>query len=372
MNLRPAMLLALFGALGMMLSCSGTTPVVLPKSEAPAPVFSEIGSHVLPETRRVELDVRVVLNDISDKAKRVQIWVPTPGASTAQTIMEPIIESPVAYRPILRLDQVYNSPSIFLIIDEPLQQEYTDKMHPLPKEVRLGYTMQVERRRVSAVPSKPGQEYSPMVMVAPEEFRKQFAADLKPLSEADDPKKLLDVAKLLAAVPAATDNTILAPARAIYNYVVDTFAPADASASSIKETFETRRGTALDYALATTALMRAAGIPAHVESGFYLPENRSADPVELKERAAWVVFYVSGAGWTACDPYLADRSPELKDYLFGGLDANRVQMSVGPAPGLMPPPESGAPLVLKDVLAEADGKPMPAAMTVRFRDVCAK
>ena len=220
MNLRPATLLAMFGALGMMLSCSGTAPVVLPKKEAPAPVFSQIGSHVLPETRLVELDVRVVLSDISEKAKRVQVWVPTPGASAAQTIMEPIIESPAAYRPIIRLDQVYNSPSIFLIVDEPLQQEYTDKTPPLPKKVRLGYTLQVERRRVSAIPSKPGPEYSPMV--PPEEFRKQFASDLKPPLDAED------AAKLLAAVPAVADNTVYAPARAIYNHVVDTFEPAGA------------------------------------------------------------------------------------------------------------------------------------------------
>jgi hypothetical protein len=59
----------------------------------------------------------------------------------------------------------------------------------------------------------------------------------------------------------------------------------------------------------------------------------------------------------------------MKDYLFNGLDANRVQLGVGPEPALVPAPATGIPVVLGDVHAEADGKPVTATMKITFRDV---
>lgn len=375
MKARDATLLCILCALGAMLSCTGgTSPAVLPKPEPAPPTLSQIGTHVLPETRRVEVDAQIVVSDLPAKAKRVQIWVPFPAGSRAQAVLEPIIESPAAYRPIIRLDANYDSPSIFLIVDEPLQGKAEGSVVPLPKEVRLRYTVQVERRRINDAERKPGDPDS----IGTKTLRKEFAADLKlpTTPKADEAAAALEADALsaaLAAVPAAADNTPLARARAIYDHVVATFEPDNAPAARpLKEVLESKRGNALDYAQATVALMRAAGIPARIESGLALPEDRTAEAVELKDRGAWVSFYANGSGWTSCDPYLADRFGELKDYLFAGLDANRVGMSVGPAPALMPPPDSGVPLVLNDVIAEADGKPIPATMTLTFRDVCPK
>ena len=354
--------IGILAALGAALSCS-TPPAVIPPP-APAPIaFSQIGNHVLPDKRTVEVSVDVFIPDIAKKTKKVQTWLPYPATTAAQAVFEPVIESPAVFRPIVRLDAVYNAPSIFVLADQPLAKEAATYSPPLPKEIHLTYSMQVERSRVNVADKKPG------VPEAPEAIAKDYANDLKPVAGIE----AAEIAAALAAVPAAADNTAMGRARAIYDYVVASFEPDNsAAAKTVKETLAAKRGGAFDYALATVALMRAAGIPARVECGITLPENRSPDPVEVTGRTAWVVFYANGTGWTSCDPFAADRAPELKDYLFGGVDANRVQLSVGPSPVLQPVPDSGAPVFLTDILSEADGKPIPATMKITFRDVCPK
>lgn len=346
----------------MTLSCSVGPTVSVPPKPPEKITFSQIGTHVLPDKRLVEVSADILVSGIPDKAKKVQVWVPTPMGSAAQTVMEPIVETPASYRPIIRMDSNYNSPSIFLLADWPIQRD-EDTGPTLPKEIRIRCTAQVERVRVNDARKQPGE------VMGEEALKKQFATDLRlPVSlEADE------LAAALATVAAPADNTILARARAIYDHVIDTFQPDNATAASpLKDAFATKKGSSLDYAAVTVALMRAAGIPSRIESGLVLPEDRTPDPVEITARGAWVAFYVDGIGWTACDPYVADCSPELKDYLFAGLCANRVQTGVGPEPGLLPPPTAGAPLVLSDVIAEADGKVIPAKMTLSFRDVCPK
>jgi hypothetical protein len=355
---------ALLCALAVTLSCSSTGPTVTVPPKGPEKIaFSEIGAHVLPDKRLVEFSGDILVSGIPEKAKKVQVWIPAPMGSTAQQVMEPIIESPASYRPIIRMDQNYNSPSIFVLADWPIQKEADLEGAMMPKEIRIRYTAQVERTRVNDAQKKPAEA------MGEEALKKQFEADLRlPASlEADE------LSAALAAVPAPADNSVLARARAVYDHVLDAFEPDNATtAKPLKDALASKRGGALDYAAVTVALMRAAGIPARIESGFYLPENRTPDAVEATSHGAWVAFYVDGIGWTACDPYLADRASELKDYLFAGLDANRVQTGVGPEPGLLPPPAAGAPLVLADVIAEADGKLIAAKMTLTFRDVCPK
>ncbi len=346
-----------------MLSCIGARPAVIPPP-TPAPVaFSQIGNHVLPDKRLVEIKVEVAIADIGRKTKKVQTWIPYPATNAAQAVFEPIIESPAVFRPIVRLDANYNTPLIFVLADQPLAKEAASYSPPLPKDIAVTYTLQVERLRASLADKKPG------IPETPEAIAADHAGELKPVVGIEP----AEAAAALAAVPAAADNTPLARARAIYDYVVDTFQPDNSpTAKPVKDTLAAKRGGAFDYALATVTLMRAAGIPARVEVGVTLPENRSPDPVELTERTAWVVFYANGFGWTSCDPFAADRAPELKDYLFGGVDANRVQLAVGPAPALQPVPDSGAPIFLTGVLSEGDGKLIPATMKITFRDVCAK
>ena len=340
-------------------------------------LFTGVGQHVLPESRLVELVCTVTVSDIPEKTKEVRLWIPFPTNSRHQRLVEPTIQSPASYRPMIRYDARYGTPVLFVSAEAPL-----------PKSFDVEYALRVERVRVqhqdmTTDPTEPDNQ-----------LQERLAADLALPEDAGQS----ELAKIVAEV-APADNATFDRARAIYDYVTGTLEVDNAvlipdvavevtdavvrpdpdigtvadtpgpSGWGVKEILAARRGNAVDYALLTVALLRSAGIPARIESGVMLPEDKTPDRTELRDRAAWVRFYVSGFGWSVCDPYVADRYPELKAYMFGGLCSNRVQLSAGPEPGLAPEPKTGLPTVLAGAIAEADEKPVTVHTRIFFRDV---
>jgi transglutaminase-like putative cysteine protease len=85
-----------------------------------------------------------------------------------------------------------------------------------------------------------------------------------------------------------------------------TLTPPKLSDDSVDEfLFDTKRGFCGHYASAFAALMRAAGIPAHVVTGYYGGTfNRFADYwiVRQSEAHAWDEIWLEGRGWLRIDP----------------------------------------------------------------------
>jgi transglutaminase-like putative cysteine protease len=72
--------------------------------------------------------------------------------------------------------------------------------------------------------------------------------------------------------------------------------------------FETRRGFCEHYAAAFTILMRAAGLPARVVTGYLGGERNPVDGylvVRQSDAHAWVEVWVAGEGWRRVDPTAA-------------------------------------------------------------------
>lgn len=340
-------------------------------------LFRGEGQHILPENRLVELVLKVRVHDIPEKTKEVRLWVPFPVGSRHQRLIEPSIQSPASYRPMIRHDVRYGTPVLFISAEAPL-----------PNAFDVEYVLRLQRLRIDDRAMTPGAAEPDNAV------REQLAGDLA----LPDDVSLPELEKIVAEV-APTDNDVVSRARGIYNYVINTLdvdnavfvldttvAVTEAAASpdpdigtvaettgasgrSVKDILSSRRGSAFDYALLTVALMRSAGIPARIESGVMLAEDKTPDRTEVVDRHAWVRFHVPGVGWSVCDPYLADRYPELQAYLFRGACSNRVQLGAGPRPALEPEPEAGPPTVFGDPIAEADGKPVAVETHIFFRDV---
>jgi transglutaminase-like putative cysteine protease len=334
----------------------------------------ESDQHILPGLRTVELTCEVTISGTPERAKGLRAWVPFPVTGRYQRVIEPTMESPTSYRPVIHYDARYNTPMLYLGADGP----------ELPKELKMTYTVRVERGRVERDELKAG------AMESEEVVRERFAADLVQGSGAS-----AEEMGKIAAGATAGDNAPLSRARKIYDYVVNTVEldsaghllsaagdNATLAAGSVSDNgtlsrtsryaldvLTTRKGSAADYATATVMLMRAAGIPAHVETGILLGEDKTPDRTAASENGAWVRFYVNGRGWSACDPYLAKRYPELREAMFGGLSSNRVEMSAGPEPELAPAPAGGQPVLFFAPVAEADGKPVFISMKLSFRDI---
>jgi transglutaminase-like putative cysteine protease len=75
------------------------------------------------------------------------------------------------------------------------------------------------------------------------------------------------------------------------------------------------------------SLARAKGIPARFVIGFPL----TAKDGMVKGYHCWAEFYVKGRGWIPVDASDASKSqdPVVRQYLFGNLDPERVQFTVG-------------------------------------------
>ena len=89
--------------------------------------------------------------------------------------------------------------------------------------------------------------------------------------------------------------------------------------------FDTRRGFCGHYASAFAALMRAAGIPARVVTGYYGGTfNRFADYwiVSQSDAHAWDEVWIEGRGWMRVDPTSAIAPTRVQAGLAGSLAAS--------------------------------------------------
>ncbi len=101
--------------------------------------------------------------------------------------------------------------------------------------------------------------------------------------------------------------------------------------------FDTKQGFCGHYASAFAVLMRAAGIPARVVTGYYGGTyNRYADYwlVRQSDAHAWVEVWIDGRGWTHVDPTSAI-APGRIDHSV--RDAESASAALGmPLPGRLP------------------------------------
>lgn len=128
-----------------------------------------------------------------------------------------------------------------------------------------------------------------------------------------------------------------------------------------------RAGNCTDFHSLFISLARASGIPARFVIGFPLAGKDG----DVKGYHCWAEFYVSGRGWIPVDASEASKSsdPALRTYLFGNLDPDRVQFTMGR--DLTLKPKTSEPLnYFIYPHAEANGREIGApAIVLKFREV---
>jgi transglutaminase-like putative cysteine protease len=90
---------------------------------------------------------------------------------------------------------------------------------------------------------------------------------------------------------------------------------------------DSRYGNCTDFHSLFLSLARSQGLPARFEIGFSIPNGKQEGPIAGYHCWAW--FYLDDRGWIPVDISEADKHPELKDYYFGNLTADRVTFSTG-------------------------------------------
>jgi transglutaminase-like putative cysteine protease len=125
--------------------------------------------------------------------------------------------------------------------------------------------------------------------------------------------------------------TPLEKARAIYDHVARTMTY-DKSGTGWGRgdaiyACDVRKGNCTDFHSLFIGIARASRIPSRFVIGFPVPEGVTAG--EIPGYHCWAEFYVEGMGWLPVDASEASKHREKWNDLFGGLDAHRVQFTVG-------------------------------------------
>ncbi|SVD19231.1 uncharacterized protein METZ01_LOCUS372085, partial [marine metagenome] len=85
-------------------------------------------------------------------------------------------------------------------------------------------------------------------------------------------------------------------------------------------------GNCTDYHSYFMSLDRTLGIPARFHMGFSIPLEKEG---EIGGYHCWADYHVIDEGWHPVDISEADKDPDKKDYFFGTVCENRLEMTVG-------------------------------------------
>jgi transglutaminase-like putative cysteine protease len=297
--------------------------------------------------RRFEFRYTGKVDAIPPGASRLEIWLPYPQSDEHQQVKNVHLAAPVPFE--VATDPASGNRMAHLAIDKP------------QGPVEIGLTFVVERAEYVRKDFPPAGGERPA-----------YPRDVARWLEPDRLVPLDARIRKLAAEVTAGRKTDLEKVRAIYDYVVQTMSY-DKSGTGwgngdIYWACDAKRGNCTDFHALFIGLARAVGVPAKFEIGFPLPPERGQG--EVAGYHCWAEFYLRGYGWVPVDASEAKKHLDRKEYFFGALDEDRVQLTVGRDLTLAPR-QAGAPLnYFVYPYVEVDGKPYPGiAKQFAFRDL---
>lgn len=162
------------------------------------------------------------------------------------------------------------------------------------------------------------------------------------------PDRLVPVTGLpaqLATSVTESEATPLNKAHAIYDYVFANMRYDKTGTGwgrgDVLYACDAKKGNCTDFHSLFIAMARSQGIPARFDIGFPLPAVVHSG--EITGYHCWADFFEPQHGWVPVDISEAWQHPEKKSYLFGALDADRVQFTTGRDLRLSPA-QDGPPL----------------------------
>lgn len=280
--------------------------------------------------RTVDFRYTFKLTDVPEDAKSIKVWIPLPQDSDAQTISSVQVDGGGGFQIVA--DPEYGNQFAYL----ELGTEAGD--------TAITVTYRVTRyARADLAAKKAGRSLS-------EELRRKFLS----------PSRLISVEGAVAAearMIAGDAKEPLEIARNLYEHIVDTMRyDKSGEGWGLGDSMyacDVRTGNCTDFHSLFIGEARSLGLPARFIMGFPLPDDAEAGTIWGYH--CWAEFYTPEYGWVPIDASDAFKHPERRDFLFGGLDENRVKFTSGR--DIQLPGMEGAPLNFSIYpYAEIDGK----------------
>jgi transglutaminase-like putative cysteine protease len=273
------------------------------------------GAETAPATRNFEATYVAAVEQIPAGLSRLEVWVPLPQETPAQRIVNLRVDSP--YPGGVRREKEFNNSYYYFSTDEP---------KPGKLEIRVSF----EAERQEVLESRIVRAARPE---SPEVLRRSLAEEnLVTLSP-----RVRELARRITYGNATPEGK----ARSIYDYIVNTMVYDKSTPGwgngDTERACDVAKGNCTDFHSLFMSLARAEGIPARFIIGFPLkPEQEGTIP----GYHCWAEFYIPGRGWIPVDASDASKAtdPKRRNYLFGNLDPDRVQFTMGRDIRLDPPP----------------------------------
>ncbi|MDB5174195.1 MAG: transglutaminase protein [Phycisphaerales bacterium] len=285
------------------------------------------------------------IKELPPNAGPLDVWLPIPPDDASQSITDVSVDAPFPHEIVT--ERVYGGRVVHL-----------SSKNPIPTAITL--TFRATRRADRALPD-------------PEETAAPRAGLQAPADRYLQPDRLGiidDRIKALSDQITAGRTDAVSKSRAIYDYVIahmayDKITPGWGRGDTARAC-DVGKGNCTDFHALFISLARAQHIPASFEIGFQLPPDKHSGKVEGYH--CWSEFWSPQLGWVPVDCSEAWKHPVIKEFYFGGLDADRITMSLGRDLAL--PGMHGEPInYLLNPYAELDGKPFAGVeRAVTFED----
>jgi transglutaminase-like putative cysteine protease len=274
-----------------------------------------------PQTRRFAFHYKFRVKDLKPtgdaEQDQVRVWLPVPSTDDSQTVQRLPDVAPATIE--TKRETAAGNQYAYLQLPIPESGEFT---------VDLPY--EIERREVRTA-GKPGDAQPEL----DEATRAQLLAATKLVPTTGKPLELIKEVKL-------ADEPI-ARARQLYNvvdkHVVYKKEGTGWGRGDTNWVCDSGYGNCTDFHSLFMSLARSQGLPAKFEIGFSIPTDKTSGPVAGYHCWAW--FHTPKGGWVPVDISEADKHPEMKEYYFGNLTADRVTFSTGRDLQLEPAPAAG-------------------------------
>jgi transglutaminase-like putative cysteine protease len=281
------------------------------------------------------------INGIPEGTKEVTVWVPLPASKGPQSVRDVAIDSP--YKWTRHRDEVYgNEYAVAKIANPPQDLSVPVRFTAVRQEAEFGHPYDTKA-------------------TARDKQRELEANKLVTISSR--------VRKLADELTAGKHGTV-EQARAIYDYLVvtmkyDKTIPGWGKGDT-ERACDIKAGNCTDFHSLFISLARAKGIPARFVIGFPL----TAKDGLVKGYHCWAEFW-DGKAWIPVDASEASKSsdPKVRAFLFGNLDADRVQFTMGR--DLVLKPKTSEPLnYFIYPHAEVAGQPVGApSIELKFEEI---
>ena len=255
-------------------------------------------------TRSKSVDATYVatVSGIPAGTSELKMWIPLPASRGAQTISDVAIDSP--YKWTRYKDREFGNEYAFATIENPSSD----------LNVRVNFKATRQEESIN----------HPFETAASK-------AEIDRALRADKLVTLSPRVRKLAEEITAGKSSPVDQAHAIYDYLVtnmtyDKTVPGWGHGDT-ERACDIKKGNCTDFHSMFLSLARAKGIPARFVIGFPL----TAKDGQVKGYHCWAEFYVNGKGWIPVDASDASKLNDAtaRQYLFGNLDPDRVQFTVG-------------------------------------------